>query len=119
MHPDNDILYYDGDCNLCNRTVKWVAKHDKGHNIALVPLRSDEAQKALQHLTPGDTVVYYKNNIFYTRSDAALQLVRSIGGIWRVFLIFRWVPLPIRNRVYDLIAAKRIHWFGKKSCCEI
>jgi len=41
------------------------------------------------------------------RSDAALRVARYLGGWWRLALIARVLPRPIRDAFYNLIARHR------------
>ena len=51
--------------------------------------------------------------------EAALEIARRIGGVWSLLAVFRRVPRPIRNAVYDWIARHRYRWFGKTEACMI
>lgn len=53
------------------------------------------------------------------RSDAALFVIASAGGIHRLATAFRIVPRPLRNAVYDLVARWRYRFFGQKDACPI
>ena len=39
------VLYYDGPCRLCQRSVQWVHHHVPG--VVCKPLQSDEAKEVL------------------------------------------------------------------------
>ena len=53
----------------------------------------------------------------FIRSDVPLRIARKIGGAWPLLSVFRLVPRPLRNWVYDWIASNRYRWFGKKEAC--
>lgn len=61
----------------------------------------------------------YQNNAVRIKSDAALHVVKQLGGLYPVLYIFIVVPRFIRDAVYDLVARNRYRWFGKQESCMI
>ena len=55
----------------------------------------------------------------FVRSGAVLEALRDVGGFWRVVSWLRVIPRPVRDRVYDFIAAHRYRWFGKYEACRL
>ena len=53
------------------------------------------------------------------RSDAILQILRDLGGFWRVVSWLRVIPRPLRNALYDRIARHRYAWFGRYEACRL
>ncbi len=66
-----------------------------------------------------DTVVLVDGERVFTRSDAALEVVRRSGGLWPVLYVFKIVPRPIRDAVYNWVASNRYRWFGRQEQCMI
>jgi predicted DCC family thiol-disulfide oxidoreductase YuxK len=54
----------------------------------------------------------------YTESDAALRVLTSLGGAWRLLGVFFWVPCRIRTGLYRYIAKNRTRWFGTRNTCR-
>jgi hypothetical protein len=52
------------------------------------------------------------------RSAAALRLSRYLGGGWRLLSAAWIVPRPVRDWVYDVVAARR-HRIGRKENCLV
>ena len=60
MTPGTPILVYDGPCTLCNRTVQWVFKKDRGKRILFTTLQSDWAQTHVpEEIRSVDSVLYF------------------------------------------------------------
>ena len=38
------ILFFDGDCVLCNRTVQWLIRHERHDTLQFAALNSETAQ---------------------------------------------------------------------------
>ena len=117
------VLYFDGVCNLCNRSVQFILKHDKKERFLLAPLQSPAGEEALIKANStgkktGSVILYY-NSKYYTRSAAALYTLRLLAPPWNLLFSFIIIPPFIRNAIYDLIAANRYRWFGKQDTCMI
>ena len=63
------------------------------------------------------SVVYIKENKYYTRSSAVLNILKDLGGVWSLFYGFIIVPVFIRDFFYNFIAGIRYRIFGKKVSC--
>lgn len=119
---DKPILLFDGVCNLCNSSVQWVIEHDPEGKFRFASLQSDVGQALLTefNLDPAalNTVVLIDEGKAFTHSAAPLQVAKHLGSAWallgNVGLI---VPRPIRDGIYNFIAANRYRWFGKKDQC--
>ena len=116
-------VFFDGVCNLCNRGVNFLIKHDKKGVLKFASLQSEYAQntipKELLNRENLDTIVVYTNGKLYNRSNAVLKLCKILGGGFYVFLIGYLIPRFIRDGLYRFIANNRYRWFGKKLQCRI
>lgn len=115
------VLLFDGVCNLCNASVQWVLRHDRQGVFRFAALQSETGQRLLAGFgleqRSFDSVVLIAGNRIYTKSDAALEIVRRLGSPWSWLGIFRRVPRPLRNAVYDWVARHRYRWFGREERC--
>jgi predicted DCC family thiol-disulfide oxidoreductase YuxK len=116
---DNPIIFYDGVCGLCDRSVQFVMQRDPKRIFRYATLQSEFATKLLGHSITFDSFILYdKGRVFY-RSSAALRTFGKLGGFWKLAYVFLIVPPFIRNGVYDFIARHRYKWFGKFDSCKI
>ncbi len=118
------IILFDGVCNLCNSAVQFVIKHDTKDVFRFVALQSDLGQKILNHIGVNpkdiDSIILYEPGIaYYYKSQAAIQISSSLGGLWNFVTIFRIFPTRIGDFFYDYIARNRYKWCGKKESCMI
>ena len=118
------IILFDGHCNLCESSVLFVIKYDKKEEFRFVALQSDLGKKILHHIGMDskhiDSIVLYEPGIaYYYKSEAALEIAKSLGGFFHFGTLFRIIPNGIRNWVYDYVAKNRYVWFGKKELCMI
>jgi predicted DCC family thiol-disulfide oxidoreductase YuxK len=117
------IVFFDGVCNLCNGAVQFVLKRDRKKRFLFGSLQGKTGQEYLRkyHL-PADqyhTFLLIEGNVLYTRSTAVLRLLKHLGRGWQLLYVFIYVPQPIRDGVYKLIAANRYKLFGKKDQCRL
>ncbi len=117
------IVLFDGVCNLCNWSLQYFHKYEKNNAHYFASLQSEAAQylikKNVNSNKPFTTIVYIKKGKAYVKSTAALMLTKSMRGIFPVFQVFLWVPAPVRDWVYDIIARNRYKWFGKQTNCMV
>ncbi len=115
------IVFFDGVCGLCNSSVDWLLRHDKNQRFLYSPLQGQAASEKLsaEQLADLDTIVYYRNGKALLRSDAALYIVKDLGGIWSMLYGFIILPRFLRDGIYKWVSRNRYKWFGKKEACRI
>ena len=119
--PMDNLVIFDGVCNLCEASVNFIIRHDKDGVFRFVPSQS-ELGGALQrqygvNTTGLDTVVLIHDGHLFTESDAGVRIAATFDGPWRLLGLVRWVPRPLRDWVYQRIANNRYAWFGRKDVC--
>jgi len=115
------VVFFDGVCSVCNGFVDFLISNDTNDSLQYAALQGEAAQ---EQLPPSDlknvsTIIYKSEDKIYKESDAALKAIASIGGIWKLAIIFRLVPRFIRDNIYRYIARNRYNWFGKKDVCRM
>lgn len=120
---ENPVLLFDGVCNLCNGAVQWVLRRDRSNVFRFAALQSETGRSLLQRFGLSadnfDTVVLVEGDRIFTRSDAALEVARRLGGGWPALLIFKVVPRFIRDGIYNWVARNRYRWFGRREACML
>jgi len=121
--PKEHILLFDGVCHFCDRTVQFVIKHDKKAVFKFASLQSDAGQMLLiRHHLPlqdFDSFVYVNNDRVYTKSTAALHVLKELGGAFKLTFILIAIPRTIRDFGYSILAKNRYKWFGRKESCTL
>jgi predicted DCC family thiol-disulfide oxidoreductase YuxK len=124
MKPINEkIILFDGVCNLCNGTVRFIIKRDPNAKFKFASLQSEFGQSFLKEVNlptiDFDSFVYIKDDQYFLKSSAALHLVKELTGFWKLLYIFIILPRPVRDLAYSVIAKTRYQLFGKQERCEI
>ncbi len=116
------VIFFDDVCVMCNGFVDLLLRIDRQARFLFAPLRGETADKLLPPLPDDPTqwsMVYVDESGIHDQSDASLQVYRRLGGLWWLLSLARFIPRPIRNPVYRVIARNRYRWFGKRDTCRI
>lgn len=120
--PGYAVLFYDGVCGLCNRSVRWVLRRDSRAAFRFAHLASAAAKDLPAPLVPEgvpSTLVLQASGRYFTKSDAWLKIFSLLGAPWSGLTFLRIIPRPVRDFVYDAIAARRYRWFGRLDRCPL
>lgn len=119
----NHIVLFDGVCNLCNFAVNFIIKNDPGRQFKFTSLQSEKGKELMRefHISSNEdsVVLIRKDGRTFTKSDAALQICRQLKGPVKLLVIFKVLPVFLRDPIYDIIAKTRYRFFGKKETCRI
>ncbi|MEO8406188.1 MAG: thiol-disulfide oxidoreductase DCC family protein [Chitinophagaceae bacterium] len=117
------IVLFDGVCNLCNRAVQFILRHDKQKKFLFGSLQGQTGQELLSKFNLPtqqlNSFVLIEDDKAYTRSTAVLRMLKNLGGGWSLLYAFMIIPAFIRNGTYNWIARNRYKWFGKKEECWV
>lgn len=116
------ILYFDGECGLCNRWVNFMLNHDRQRLYRYAPLQGETARLRLgiEPGTPLKTLVVENASGQYRRTAAVWRILVSLGG-WCAVAghLLRFVPPFLRDLGYNAVAATRYFWFGRHDTCRL
>ena len=105
------ILFYDGDCPLCNRVVTFILSHEKDSKILFSALDTAAANDLLckhpSYKREEDTVYFFDGNQLYSKSTAVLKLLPFLKGYVLMLRLGWLLPHSMRDSVYDFIAKRR------------
>lgn len=122
------VLLYDDRCGLCASSVQFMLRHDRRGTLRFAPLSGRfAADVRARHpaLRDVDSMVWLepvergREERVLLRSDAALAAAGYLGGWWRLALIARFVPRPLRDAVYRLVARHRHRWQAAAPACIV
>ena len=117
------VVLFDGTCAFCERSVKFMARRDPAGYFRFGASQSEAGARLLaEHgLTRQATrsLVLIEQGQVFTRSTATLRIARHLPWPWRMAGGLLWVPRPLRDAVYKLVAAARHRLAGRSNACDI
>jgi predicted DCC family thiol-disulfide oxidoreductase YuxK len=115
------IVFFDGVCGLCNRSVDLLLRWDAKGVLRFAPLQGATAQAMLpaEQVRDLDSLVLKDAKGIHRRSEAALLSLEHLGGGWRGIRLLRALPSGLRDAIYGLVARHRYRWFGKRTSCRL
>ena len=122
LSQNNPIIYYDAQCLLCNGFIKSLIQRDPKGIIKYCSLQDEKAAVIRQEHDMSDTfstVILLDQGKWYYESDVAIQIAKYLEGPWQNLRNAQFIPKPIRNWTYSLIAENRYRLFGKSDACII
>lgn len=114
------LVFYDGECGLCDRAVQFLIQHDKEKVFDFAPLKGRTAELWLNPPPAEDTLVLIENYKIapkeYILSSAAFRSLILLDGAWEIPGMLYYLPSFIFNGLYRLIARNRHQIFAKDKC---
>lgn len=124
----NLILLYDGECNVCDKSVQFVLKRDKKDLFRFASLQSSFGQNVLKkhkkNLSDLDTMYLIENYATETeklhkKSSAVLHVLKNLQFPWKILTIGLIIPTFLRDFLYTINAKYRYSLWGKRDACRI
>lgn len=122
-YPKSDIILYDGYCKLCNASLQFIIKHDHNNSFEYYAIQSKEAELLMSKMFAEkdipNSVLLISDGKLYIKSEAFFRILPKMGRGYSLLSVFKIIPLKLRDKIYDWIAANRYKWFGKKDHCTL
>ena len=122
MKKLSPIVFFDGECVMCNGFLDWMMIIDRDAKLRVSPLQGETAQRLLPRLShnPEEWSIYYLDETgLYSQSEAVVQILRRLGGVWAMLSVGGVVPLALRDTIYRVVATNRYRISGKRDTCRV
>jgi predicted DCC family thiol-disulfide oxidoreductase YuxK len=118
---DKPIIVFDGTCVLCSGFARFVAAHDPARQFRFIAAQTPLGAALYRHA--GLDPVNYETNLLiangriHGKMDAFAGIMRRLGGPWPIAATATWLPAPLADGLYDLVARNRYRLFGRTETC--
>ncbi|WP_352421659.1 DCC1-like thiol-disulfide oxidoreductase family protein [Proteiniphilum sp.] len=105
------IIFYDGECDVCNYWVRWIIERDTDRIFRFASLQSDFAGDLFLHFEKKmgyDSMVIFKDGTdFLTKSEAVSFILFQLRAGSVLYKILKTTPRFLSDIGYNCIAAVR------------
>ena len=122
------LVFFDGVCGFCDRSVSWLLAHDPDGRLRFAPLQGETAAQ-LRSRYPEEfpegleTMVLAETEDvrtrFFLRSQSSFRILGSLPGPVRHVALLRWLPRPLMDAAYRAFARIRYRVFGRLDQCRV
>jgi predicted DCC family thiol-disulfide oxidoreductase YuxK len=128
---DRVVCLFDGHCGLCNRAVRWLIRRDRRDRLRFAASESAAgAELMARHgisfpeSKSGPTTILVVRGFggseerVLEQSEAVLALLAELPQPWpAVARALGWIPRPVRDAGYRLVARWRYRIWGRLENC--
>ena len=111
MKKEKLVVFYDGECGFCNKSVQFILKNASTKDVFFSSLQSDFSIKFFHdhHFPQPDlsTFYYFEEGSIYSKSTAVLKIVPKLKWYFQFLWIGYLIPRILRDKLYDAIAKRR------------
>lgn len=103
------IVLFDGDCGLCNRSARWLARRDGHHRLLLAP-NAGATARILGEPPGGEPsgIVTWDGSRRRVGVPAIARALLELGGIWAFAgRLLAALPRPLTHPLYAFVARHR------------
>ena len=122
------VVFFDGECPLCNRSVAFLARHDAAGRLRFAHLQgryaAEQLTPAVRNTARDGSVVLLEpahDGRVSLRSAAVLRALAHASAVWRPLALLAGSRLAVRvlDVLYDFVAQRRDAWFGRHDTCAL
>jgi len=115
----DNIIFFDYKCKFCNFWINFIIKKDKRKIFYFANTNGNYIKKLTIYNEIKDlqTVVLYTKNKYYIKSNAIINILINLGGIFKIFKILLFIPKKILDKIYDTISKNRYRININRNVC--
>jgi predicted DCC family thiol-disulfide oxidoreductase YuxK len=120
---NHGIVLFDGTCAFCERSVIFIAARDSSGYFRFGASQTPQAEALLARYgvtrATARSIILIEDDRVYLRSTASLRIASRLSFPWSLLRVLLFVPVPIRDAVYRVVAAIRHRVAGRSNACQI
>jgi predicted DCC family thiol-disulfide oxidoreductase YuxK len=115
-------LVYDGSCGFCSRSVRFILRHERRHDLLFVT-RDSEMGKQLRRtygMESIESMLWIEDGRAFAESNAVMKAAGYVGGWWsQLAALASLFPPNILNKLYKIIARHRRRLSTNVAVCQL
>lgn len=122
MTHTNPILFYDGSCGFCQRSVQFILQHERNETIHFAALESEFANQAKEQyplFAKADSIVLLKGKELLIESDAVFELASYLNRPFQFAQYARVIPKFFRDPIYRFVSKNRQRFVRNNNTCLV
>jgi len=116
---DHPIIFFDGECKVCNSFINQVFDADKKKKFKFCHLSSTKSDQYLTTLKENgefeDTIYALIDGKLLSKSTAVLAIAKELEEYKHFATLAGFIPMLLRDNLYDFVAKNRKK-LGKQTC---
>ncbi|HZR82806.1 MAG TPA: DCC1-like thiol-disulfide oxidoreductase family protein [Candidatus Binatia bacterium] len=123
---ERPIVFFDGDCGFCHRSVRFLVDRDPAGALRFARLQGELAHRLLSPAErdagrDGSVVLLEPGMQVSLRSEAVLRSLGHLPSPWSWIGSLARVRFlrPLLDVAYRLVARHRTTWLGGPAACEL
>jgi predicted DCC family thiol-disulfide oxidoreductase YuxK len=117
------VVFMDGDCALCSRAARAIARFDRAGEFRICPIQSELGRAIFGHYgldaDHPDSWLYLADGKAYDSLDAVIRIGCRLGGLGHLLRVFAILPRGKQDWLYRRIAFNRYALFGRANICAL
>jgi len=117
------VVLFDGTCAFCERSVIFIANRDRSGYFRFGASQSPQAAALLAPFgltrDTARSIILIEGGRAFLRSTASLRIAARLSFPWSLVRVFLFVPAPLRDAVYRVVAAIRHRVAGRSNACNV
>jgi len=107
-----ELILFDGECALCNRSVRFLIRRDRRRRFLFAPLQGTSAAAILKSPIPLDSLILVEGfrsdkQRLFRYGKGALRICWHLGGLYRLLGFLSFLPRWLVDPPYRWIARNR------------
>jgi predicted DCC family thiol-disulfide oxidoreductase YuxK len=116
------MLIYDGSCGFCSRSVRFILRHERRHDLLFVT-RDSELGKQLRRMHGMELIqsmLWIEDGRAFAESTAVVKAASYVGGWWsQLAVLASFFPANVLNGLYRIIARHRRRLSTNGGVCQL
>src|SRR6187402_2664657 len=117
------VILFDGTCAFCERSVIFIANRDPLGYFRFGASQTPAAAALLANFNltreTARSIILIEGGEVYLRSTATLRIAARLTFPCSLARVFLYIPAPLRDAAYRVVAAVRRRVAGHSNACDI